>query len=436
MPVSLAKFIESISDVGILTDADLRSFVDNLSPKTVADVQKVAAELVRARMLTSFQAAMVLKGKSSELVLGKYELLERIGSGSMGFVYKARHRRMNRHVAIKTLPRSALDSREAVERFRREVEAGAKLSHSNIVTVHDADEDDGRHFMVMEYISGCNLDTYVKWSEQRLSVAKAVNFTLQAACGLAYAHQHGIIHRDIKPSNLLLDGNGTVKILDLGLVRFEQSRATSRGRLTMPRQMLGTANYMSPEQAADTRLADARSDMYSLGCTLHYLLTGGPPYPRDTLVATLLAHEEDPIPSLCVQRDDVPRALDELFERMLAKDPEDRPATMAEVVKALEVCVLSESSSVRMPAGGSIHDASTVVSPIQVEGAPAAEGSSPVVSRSDETIDYRAGEDTDADGTRERKPPKPAGRPAWVYLLAAAALTVACVLALVWAISR
>jgi formylglycine-generating enzyme required for sulfatase activity len=225
----------------------------------------------------------------------------------------------------------------AVERFRREVEAAAKLSHPNIVTAYDADEHQGMHYLAMEYVEGKDLATVVK-DHGPLPVRQAVECILQAARGLQYAHEQGIVHRDIKPGNLLLDKKGTVKILDMGLALIAGAEAALGGpeRLTATGQVMGTCDYMSPEQALDSHVADHRTDIYALGCTLYRLLTGHPPYRGETLMQILLAHRENQIPSLCEARPEVPAELDACFQRMLAKEPGDRYQSMAEVVAELE----------------------------------------------------------------------------------------------------
>ncbi len=312
-----------------------------------ADGAELARALVDNGLLTKFQAALIYQNKPKGLQFGEYVLLDKIGQGGMGQVFKAKHRRMDRVVALKVLTKSAVNSPDAVKRFEREVKAAAKLIHNNIVIAHDAGHQDGVHFLVMEYVPGCDLSALVK-RDGPLPLAKAVDYVTQVARGLAFAHAKGIVHRDIKPGNLLVDGEGTVKILDLGLARFDDGPGAAmkqgHGELTQTGQVMGTVDYMAPEQAFDTSRADAKADVYALGCTLYRLITGHVPYGGDTLVQKILNHREQAIPSLREKRAEVPPALDDLYHRLVAKKPEDRP-TMAELIAALETLTEGESTA-------------------------------------------------------------------------------------------
>lgn len=271
--------------------------------------------------------------------LGNYLILELLGEGGMGVVLKAQHKRMERMVALKVLRRQATQSPGAIKRFHQEVRAAARLSHPNIVTAYDADEVNGVHFLVMEYVNGINLADLLQ-QRGKLEVAEAVDYVLQTAKGLAYAHGEGVVHRDIKPGNLLLDKRGTVKILDMGLASIREPQdanpASREHEVTQANQLLGTFDYMPPEQALDPRGVDHRADIYSLGCTLFRLVTGQLPFRGDNPLMKIVAHREQPAPSMRELRSDVSFELDRVYKKMLAKKPDDRQPTMAEVIRDLE----------------------------------------------------------------------------------------------------
>lgn len=343
LAIPLDQFVKQIEDSGILAGDTLKDFIP---PKaTPKDATDLARELVRQKKLTKFQVEEVSKGKGKSLVLGNYVLMEKIGAGGMGQVFKARHRRMDRLVAVKLLPAAMTKDKAAIARFEREVKAAAKLRHPNIVAADDADQANGVHFLVMEMVEGSDLSALVK-KNGPFSVEKAVNYILQTAKGLEFAHKKGVVHRDIKPANLLLDKEGTVKILDMGLARIEQADGPAQADLTNTGTIMGTVDYMAPEQALDTKTADARADIYSLGCSLYYLLTGNATYDGDTLMKKLMAHQNQPIPVLRTICPEVPEQLEAVFRKMVAKKIEGRYQTMTEVIAELERCGSTDEQTI------------------------------------------------------------------------------------------
>ncbi|QEL19997.1 serine/threonine protein kinase [Limnoglobus roseus] len=266
---------------------------------------------------------------AKRMFIGTYRLGEHIGQGGMGEVYRAEHIRLRKWFAIKILPEAQGSNHQAVGRFNREMEVIGQLNHPNIVRATDAGESEGRHYLVMELIDGVDLAKLVREAGP-LPVADACEIIRQAALGLQHAHEHGLVHRDIKPHNLMLTTDGGVKVLDLGLAFFLHARPLSEG-LTWNGQVMGTPPYMAPEQWRDSHAIDIRADLYSLGCTLYYLLTGRPPI--DSTDSDVLLRE---LPKrLADVRPDLPRdeanAVDELLARLLAKDPTERPQTPADL---------------------------------------------------------------------------------------------------------
>ncbi|MCI0699864.1 MAG: protein kinase [Planctomycetia bacterium] len=327
------EFVKNLDESGLSSLQELRQAADDAGGTTGS---VLADDLVAAGKLTRYQAECILARRFDDLVIGNYEVLDRLGAGAMGTVYKARHRRMKRVVALKVLSKDVARQEAFAQRFQREVEVIAQLTHPNIVMAFDADEYVGGPFLVMEFVNGRDLSSEVA-KTGALSVADALECILQAGQGLEYAHTQGIVHRDIKPGNILRDASGMIKVADLGLARISGSEGrTSNTSLTQAGGVVGTVDYMPPEQALDSTKIDHRADIYSLGCTLYYLLVGKPPYEGTTILAVLLKHREAPIPALCAARPDAPHGLDAIFQRMVAKRAEDRYQKMTDVVAALE----------------------------------------------------------------------------------------------------
>jgi tRNA A-37 threonylcarbamoyl transferase component Bud32 len=267
-----------------------------------------------------------------ELLAGRYELEELVGTGGMSSVYRAHDRLLERDVALKILHQSHLADAETIERFRREARAVAQLSHPCIVTVIDRGEDDDRQFIVFEYIAGENLKQVIE-KRGPLPVREALELVIQVGRALAFAHSSGLVHRDVKPQNVLLNGDGQVKVTDFGI-----ARSLGVDGVTQTGTVLGTSNYIAPEQASGKQV-DAHTDVYSLGVVLFELLTGRVPFEGENFVSVAMRHVTEPPPNVLDLRPDAPVRAADAVERALAKDPEDRFATMDEFVDELEVCV-------------------------------------------------------------------------------------------------
>ncbi len=357
--------------------------------------------------------------------LGDYELLEELGRGGMGVVYRARHVLLNQIVAVKVLPGDFLETPTALARFRREMQSIGALDHPNIVRAYNAGEADGTHFLAMEYVDGVDLKALVVVRRVRkagpLPLAAAIEIIRQAAIGLQYTCEKGLVHRDIKPANLMLTRSGVVKILDLGMAKLRgdfsamdgrsdastQAGATigaklgngfgaaddRSGSFTQAGTAIGTVDYMAPEQWQDPGKADIRADIYGLGCTLYYLLTGKVVYGADTVDKKMLAHRHLPPPSLCKDRADVPPALDAIFQKMLAKNPQQRQQNPAEVI--------AELSQLQLPHAESAQSNATLPGAVNVAA-----------------LVFRAADDAVASDTADaqRSSPQTASRSSWNWM--------------------
>lgn len=310
------------------------------------DVDLLAEQLVSRGLITRWQADRLLEGRYKGFFLKQYKLLSQLGRGGMSAVYLAEHVLMHRRVAIKILPKDRVADSSYLARFHREAQAAAALDHRNIVRAYDVDQDNGQHFMVMEYVEGRDLQQIVK-QEGPLDYPTAAEYIRQAAEGLSHAHQANLIHRDVKPANLLVDRRNVVKLLDLGLARFTDE---DRASLTVAydENVLGTADYLAPEQAIDSHGVDARADIYSLGCTLYFLLTGHPPFAEGTLPQRLMAHQKQQPPSIYNDRPDAPADLVEICMKMMAKQPDRRYQSAREAAQALAQWLTSRGHKIRV----------------------------------------------------------------------------------------
>jgi serine/threonine protein kinase len=336
-PATIDDFLDVVRKSNQVDTARLDEHLRKLSQKDAmpAEPRKLAAVLVRDGVITGFQAEQFLQGKWRGFTIGGYRILERIGAGGSGTVYLAEHQVMKRRVAVKMLPPHLNDGPAAVERFRREAQAIAALDHPNIVRAHDFRQEGPIHFLVMEYINGPSLQEVVQ-RQGALPVAVACEYIRQAAIGLEHAHKAGLVHRDVKPGNLLVDASGTVKVLDLGLARYAPEGQESVTKKFDENTVMGTADYLAPEQALSLHNVDARADIYSLGATFYTLLAGEPPFHEGSVTQKLLWHQmRSPVP-LRKRRPEVPEEVDEIISAMMAKDPNERLQTAAEVAALLE----------------------------------------------------------------------------------------------------
>jgi len=306
------------------------SLLDSALPRlNFSNPPQLARALIGEGLLTHFHAEQLLLGKCRGFTIGNYRVLERLGSGGMALVYLCEHLRMKRRVAIKVLPTSKSEDTSSLKRFIREARAAASLDHPNIVRAYDLDEDETRHFLVMEYVDGGLLGEIVR-KQGPMGIHRACHYVRQASIGLQHVHDAGLVHRDIKPDNLIVDRGGTVKILDLGLARFLQGSEE-----VLTHGILGTPDYVAPEQCQDSHNVDIRADIYSMGGTLYFLLTGSPPFGEGTVAKKLLWHQTRPPRPVKLLRPEVPETLAQVVHKMLAKKPAERYQLPSDIVKAL-----------------------------------------------------------------------------------------------------
>jgi serine/threonine protein kinase len=334
-PTTNDDFLQLVRKSGVLEDKRLDTHLERLRAAGAlpGEPGKLAGVLVRDGLLTHFQAEQILQGKWRRFTIGRYKVLERLGTGGMGSVYLCEHKVMRRRVAVKVLPTAKAEDPAALERFYREARAVAALDHPNLVRAFDIDQEDNLHFLVLEYVEGASLHELVKRSGP-LDVLRACHYIRQAAVALQHAHEAGLVHRDIKPGNVLVDRSGTVKVFDLGLARFfndEEDNLTQK----YDENVLGTADYLAPEQALDSHGVDIRADLYSLGATFYYTLTGRPPFAEGTVAQKLIWHQTRQPKPIRALRPEVPEAVVAIVDKMMAKEPAQRYQSPAEVVEAL-----------------------------------------------------------------------------------------------------
>jgi serine/threonine protein kinase len=377
------QFLRNLQRSALLSKSDLREAMDRLAH--VEKPRAIARALVGCGLLTKFQAELLLAGRSKGFFLGPYKILDQLGQGGMGRVYKARHQSMMRTVALKVVVPQLVKTRKAHRLFLREVRAAAQLNHVNIVTAYDANEMDGRHYLAMEFVDGPNLEQLVR-RHGPLPVGMACEIIRQVAEGLQHAHARGMIHRDIKPANLLLQTAKTtqsflVKILDFGLARLNDPgvQDTTGTIETQENVVMGTPDFLSPEQARDLHEADIRSDLYSLGCTFFFLLTGKVPFPGGPTLSKLIRHaSKEPLP-ISELRQGVPSEVVAIVKQLMAKDPAARCQTPQELAALVAPHAVTDAPvwSDRQASGPVVHvekrDKPVVRNGTTGHGAPGAE---------------------------------------------------------------
>lgn len=318
----------------------------------------LAKALQQHNVVTHWHCEKLLQGKYKGFFLGKHKLLGHLGSGGMSSVYLAEHMKMHDKRAIKVLPKSRLGNSSYLARFQLEAKAIASLNHPNIVRAHDIDNDGDTHYIVMEYVDGADLQTVVK-KKGPLPFADVANYVAQAARGLQHAHEMGLIHRDVKPANVLVNSQGKVKLLDLGLALFSDDKQAS---LTMDYndKVLGTADYLAPEQALNSHKVDARADIYGLGCTMYFMLTGNAPFPEGSIAQRIAKHQSAMPTDVRKLRTDCPGELEGICVKMIQKDPKFRYSScdqVADVLDAWRVKYLAEQKRpARVGSGGGSGD--------------------------------------------------------------------------------
>lgn len=389
---TVRSFIEMLQRSKLVDEAPLKRTLlecrERLGETFPNDVDAVAEYLVQEGLISRWHCEKLLNGKYKGFQLGKYKLLDLLGTGGMSSVYLAEHMVMRRKVAIKVLPKRRVTHSSYLERFRLEAQATARLDHPNIVRAYDIDHEGSSHFIVMEYVRGRDLQVIVK-EDGPLSLELAVNYIMQAAHGLQHAHENGLVHRDVKPGNLLIDELGVVKILDLGLALFADE---DRASLTIQHNenVLGTADFLAPEQALNSHDVDGRADIYGLGCTLYYALTGHAPFPEGSLAQRIAKHQTDMPADIRLDRPECPQELIDVCVKMMRKRKDERFQSCSEVAEALQKCAVAvRSSTARSNTDKSIAVGPSVRVPASVsvfsEGSTAGSGSSSGlgISRSD-----------------------------------------------------
>ena len=336
---SVPQFIDMLRRSGLVESAQLDETLaimeTECEAKHLEEPAFVADQLVRRYVLTAWQSRQLLKGRYKGFFLRQYKILGHLGSGGMSSVYLAEHVLMQRRVAIKVLPRKRLEKAIYLERFVREAQAIAALDHPNIIRAYDFDNEGDIHYIIMEYFPGDNLQVIIE-RDKKVLFPRIVNILRQTADALAHAHAIGVIHRDVKPSNILVNQQGEAKVLDLGLALLDEQVYEGRISHIPEDTILGTADYLAPEQALDSHKVDARADIYALGGVLYFCLTGHPPFPAGSVSMRLLAHQQSEPSNILLDRPDAPDDLVALCKKMMSKMPDRRQQSAKEVVQDFE----------------------------------------------------------------------------------------------------
>lgn len=359
MSITARQFLELLRRSKLLTDAELKRGLqackddnDGTIPKSP---EQIADFFVAQNLITTWHREKLLNQKYKGFFLGKYKLLGHIGAGGMSSVYLAEHTLMRRLRAIKVLPRNRVDDSSYLERFHREAQATAALDHPNIVRAYDVDNQGKTHYLVMEYVAGRDLMTIVK-EDGPMEYLQAAKYIRESALGLQHAHDAAMVHRDVKPANLLLDEQDSIKILDMGLALMDEDQSDLAGLTDKHNEkVLGTADYLAPEQALNSHEIDGRADIYGLGCTLYYMLTGHPPFPEGTLAQRIAQHQSTMPPDIRLDRPDCPERLGSICFKMLQKNPEHRFQTAIEVARELESWLHSQGVDVAAVKSDVVH---------------------------------------------------------------------------------
>lgn len=410
MKTTQSNFRDTALASELVTEEQLRNAMNDLaksqdsesSSSTPMSEKKIAQQLVEMKVISAYQADQLLTGRT-KLNLGPYIITDWIGQGGMGQVFKAVHEMLGRESAVKVLPLHKTTP-EAIENFRREIRAQAKLDHPNLVRAFDAGEDGNVHYLVVEYIPGTDLRRLVR-SKGKLSVQQAANIIKQSAEGLAHAHERDLIHRDIKPGNILVTPDGVSKLSDLGLAFYLNDATDPRAG-----KIVGTADYLSPEQIRTPQHITSASDIYSLGCTLYYAVTGKVPFPGGTPKSKARRHLEETPWHPRRFNEEVSDDFVDLIGDMMEKDPKERIQSAEEVAERLAPWAADDSPLLReemgdrprwMPAPIGAPDAQDT----DPEGAAAEMGMHEICDTSPSSIHGTMSDDNSISGQHNKPPP-------------------------------